>query len=247
MAAEPEGQEPGRGGSGPLRAVAGAAADAVLRWREPAVRAVSRMVPANVLWYVDTDAPAFALTFDDGPSPETTPQLLEVLARHRAKATFFLVGDHVRAHEPIVANIAAQGHELANHLMRDERSVLVPRPRFGRELAEVTALLAPYGEVRWFRPGSGWFTPGMVRGAAEQNLRAVLGTLVAAHHGGPDDERVARDLLAGVRPGSIVVLHEGSARRRGVVDTTDELLTVLADRGLAAVTVSELVALRKIL
>lgn len=48
-----------------------------------------------------------------------------------------------------------------------------------------------------------------------------------------------------IRPGSIVVLHEGSAKRRGVVETTDELLTVLADRGLAAVTVSQLVALRR--
>jgi peptidoglycan/xylan/chitin deacetylase (PgdA/CDA1 family) len=129
--------------------------------------------------------------------------------------------------------------------MRDERSVLVPRPQFRRDLAEVSALLAPYGEVRWFRPGSGWFTPGMLRCAAEQNLRAVLGTLVAGHHGRPADERIARDLLAGIRPGSIVVLHEGSTKRRGVVETTDELLTALADRGLAAVTVSQLVALRR--
>lgn len=245
MAAEPEGQRRDRGGAGPLRAVAGATADAVLRWREPAVRTVSRMVAADVLWYVDTGTPAFALTFDDGPSAETTPGLLEVLARHRARATFFLIGERVRAHPPIVADIAGRGHELANHLMRDERSVLAPDPRFRRELAEASALLAPYGEVRWFRPGSGWFTPRMLRSAAELNLRAVLGTLVAAHHGGPGDERIAGDLLAGIRPGSIVVLHEGTAARRGVVDTTDELLTVLAGRGLAAVTVSELVALRR--
>jgi len=85
----------------------------------------------------------------------------------------------------------------------------------------------------------------MLRCAAEQNLRAVLGTLVAGHHGRPADERIARDLLAGIRPGSIVVLHEGSTQRRGVVETTDELLTALADRGLAAVTVSQLVALRR--
>ena len=240
MAAEPEGHRRG-GGAGPLRA----AADAVLRWREPAVRAVSRMIFADVLWYVDTDAPVFALTFDDGPSPETTPQLLEVLARHRAGATFFLVGDRVRAHEPIVASITGQGHELANHLMRDERSVLAPKLRFRRELAEVTELLAPYGELRWFRPGSGWFTPRMLRCAAEQNLRAVLGTLVAGHDGGPGDDRIAQDLVAGIRPGSIVVLHEGTAARRGVAETTDELLTVLAGRGLAAVTVSQLVALQR--
>jgi peptidoglycan/xylan/chitin deacetylase (PgdA/CDA1 family) len=220
----------------------GVAVDAALRWREPAVRAVSRMLPAGVLCYVDTDAPVFALTFDDGPSPETTARLLDVLARHRAHATFFLIGERARAHPQLVAAITAAGHEIANHLMRDERSVLTPDPRFRRELAEVSALLAPYGPVRWFRPGSGWFTPRMLRSAAQQNLRAVLGTLVAAHHGGPGDARIARSLLAGIRPGSIVVLHEGTPHRRGVVQTTDELLAALATRGLAAVTVSGLVA-----
>jgi len=211
-----------------------------LRWREPAVRAASRLIPADVLWFVETEAPVFALTFDDGPSPETTPQLLDVLARHRAHATFFLIGERVRAHPRLVRAITAAGHEIANHLMRDERSALIPDHRFRRDLAETNALLTPYGPVRWFRPGSGWFTPRMLRSAAEQNLRAVLGTLVAAHHGRPDDDRIAADLLAGIRPGSIVVLHEGTPNRRGVARTTDELLTALAGRGPAAVTVSEL-------
>jgi peptidoglycan/xylan/chitin deacetylase (PgdA/CDA1 family) len=200
------------------------------------------MIPADVLCYVGTDAPVFALTFDDGPSPETTPGLLEVLARHRAHATFFLIGERARAHPQLVAAITAAGHEIANHLMRDERSALMPADGFRHALAEASALLAPYGPVRWFRPGSGWFTPRMLRSAAQQNLRAVLGTLVAGHHGGPGDARIAPSLLAGIRPGSIVVLHEGTARRRGVARTTDELLAALADRGLRAVTVSELVA-----
>jgi peptidoglycan/xylan/chitin deacetylase (PgdA/CDA1 family) len=211
------------------------------RWLEPAVRAASRLIPADVLWYVDTDAPVFALTFDDGPGPETTPGLLEVLARHRAHATFFLIGERARTHPELVAAITAAGHEIANHLMRDERSVLMPDDRFRRDLADATALLTPYGPVRWFRPGSGWFTPRMLRSAAEQGLRAVLGTLVAGHDGGPGDDQITRRLLAGIRPGSIVVLHEGTPGRRGVVRTTDELLTALAGRGPAAVTVAELV------
>jgi peptidoglycan-N-acetylglucosamine deacetylase len=217
--------------------------EAALRWREPVTRVVSRMIPADVLWYVDTDAPVFALTFDDGPGLQSTPGLLDVLARHRARATFFLVGERVQARPELVGAITAAGHEIANHLMRDERSVLTPDPRFRRDLARVSELLAPYGPVRWFRPGSGVFTRRMLRSAAEQNLRAVLGTLVAGNRGGPADDRIARDLLAGIRPGSIVVLHEGTPERRGVVRTTDELLTALADRGLSAVTVSELVAL----
>ena len=223
----------------------GAVADAVLRWREPAVRVLSRLIPGQVLCYVDTDAPAVALTFDDGPHPQTTPQLLDVLARHRARATFFIIGERVTGNEPIVTRIAAEGHELANHLMREERSVLLSDERFQRDLAEVTALLAPYGTVRWFRPGSGWFTPRMLSAAARQELRIVLGTVVAMHTGGTDDAGIARSLVEAIRPGSIVVLHEGTGTRRGVAATVDELLGELRGRGLSAVTVSELVALSR--
>jgi peptidoglycan/xylan/chitin deacetylase (PgdA/CDA1 family) len=211
----------------------------VHRWREPATRAVARLIPGDVLWYVGTADPVFALTFDDGPAPESTPRLLEVLARHQAKATFFLVGERVEAHPHLVEAIIAGGHEIANHLMRDERSVLIPDPQFRRDLARTTELLAPYGPVRWFRPGSGVFTPRMLRSAADQNLRAVLGTLVAANKGLPSDERIARSLSPSIRPGSILVLHQGGPERRGVVETTDDLLSAVA---LRAVTVSDLVA-----
>jgi peptidoglycan-N-acetylglucosamine deacetylase len=211
----------------------------VLRWRDPATRALSRLIPGDVIWYVDTDDPVFALTFDDGPGPESTPRLLEVLERHRAKATFFLVGERVQAHPDLVRAIIDAGHEIANHLMRDERSVLVPDPQFRRDLARTTALLSPFAPVRWFRPGSGVFTPRMLRSAADQNLRAVLGTLVAGNRGVPSDDRIAANLLPSIRAGSILVLHEGTPERQGVVRTTDDLLGSLP--GLRAVTVSDLV------
>ena len=85
----------------------------------------------------------------------------------------------------------------------------------------------------------------MLRSAARQHLRAVLGTLVAAHDGGPGDARITPALVTGVRPGSIVVLHEGTPQRRGVAGTTDDMLTALAGRGTAAVTVTGLVARRR--
>ncbi|WP_250007237.1 polysaccharide deacetylase family protein [Actinoplanes sp. M2I2] len=216
------------------------ATDGFLRWREPVARALSRVIPGDVLWFVDTAAPVFALTFDDGPHPGTTPELLEVLRRHRAKATFFLIGERVTAYGDLVEQIVADGHEIANHLMRDERSVRLPDDRFRRDLAEVSRRLEAYGPVRWFRPGSGFFTPRMLRSAADHGLRAVLGTLVADNTR-PGDAAIAGDLAASIRPGTIVVLHEGTTHRRGVAATTDELLSTLAARGLTTVTVTGLV------
>src|SRR4051794_32147791 len=107
MASTP--RESGHDGAASRRAEVG-----VERWRERAVRMVSRLIPGDVLWYVDTDAAVFGLTFDDGPSPDTTPALLDVLARHRGRATFFLIGERVRAHPDLVAAIAGAGHEVAN-------------------------------------------------------------------------------------------------------------------------------------
>ena len=220
----------------------GTLAAQVLAWREPAVRALSRALPTSVLCYVEVDTAVFALTFDDGPHPRTTPGLLDVLARHGARATFFVIGERVVRNEAIVARIAAEGHELGNHLMRDERSVLLPAGQYRRQLAEVNGLLTPYGTVRWTRPGSGWFTPRMLRSAHDHGLRTVLGTVVAMHSGTAGDDRIAGRLVDAIRPGSIVVLHEGTDERRGVADTTDQVLTELGRRGLTAVTVSELAA-----
>ena len=216
---------------------------AVPPWREPAARAVFRLLPSEVLCYVDTAERAFALTFDDGPHPSTTPALLDVLAKHSARATFFLIGERVRGNEAILERIAADGHELANHLMRDERSVFLPAVRFRHELAHVKSLLGRYGPVHWVRPGSGWFTPAMLRAAGREEMRIVLGTVAAMHTGGPGDGRITAMLAGEIRPGSIVVLHEGTPTRRGVVATTDELLARLSAQGLSAVTISELVTL----
>lgn len=216
-----------------------------LKRPEPAMRVLARLLPVDVLCYVDTEAPAFALTFDDGPHPDVTPLLLDVLARHRARATFFMIGERVLGNESTVARIAGEGHELANHLMRDEPSVLLPDLEFRQQLSRVTSLLAPYGAIRWFRPGSGWLTPRMLRSAAQLNLRCVLGTVVAVHSRNSSDRRIAQHLIGRIRPGSIAVLHEGTPDRRGVVSTTDLVLAELRSRGLAAVTISELAALRR--
>lgn len=220
-----------------------AAVAAEAYWPDRLLRALARLMPIDVLWYVDTNTPSFALTFDDGPDPDVTPLLLDALAKHRARATFFVTGERVLGNEPIVARIAAEGHELGNHLMHEEPSVLLPDLEFRRQLRQVNLLLAPYGEVAWFRPGSGWVTPRMLRSAAQLNLRCVLGTVAAEHTGGHADQHIARRLVRRIRPGSIAVLHEGRSHRLGVVATTDWILAELGRRGLTSIPVSELATL----
>ena len=212
----------------------GQALDASARW------ATGVALP-TVCCSRQTDEPLVALTFDDGPHPELTDAVLDVLARHEARATFFLIGDRITGNEGVVARIVDEGHELGDHLMHDEATILLSRKRFREHLTEARDLLADYQEVSWWRPGSGWTTRWMVREAQALGLRCVLGT-VAITDGPPPEAGSWREqrLLAQISGGAVVVLHEGTSARRDVVATTDWLLTRMAERGLHSVTLSEL-------
>jgi peptidoglycan/xylan/chitin deacetylase (PgdA/CDA1 family) len=181
-----------------------------------------------------------ALTIDDGPHPATTPELLRVLRSHGARATFFLIGERTQRHPDLVRRIVADGHELANHLMHDERSIRLPAAEFRRQLAQVHELLAPFGDVVFFRPGSGWFTTRMLRDAAAQGYACALGTplLLATEY--RDSVDAGRVLARRAHPGAVIVLHEGDKSRAAVSVTADALLVGLAQRNLGVITLSEL-------
>ena len=213
---------------------AGHALDASARW------ATGVALP-TVCCARRTDEPVVGLTFDDGPHPELTDAILDVLAKHEAQATFFLIGDRVVSNRGVVSRIVDEGHEVGDHLMHDEASILLSRSRFREDLTQARDLLADYQEVRWWRPGSGWTTKAMVREAHELGMRCVLGT-VAVADGPPPEAGSWREqrLLGQISAGAVVVLHEGTDERRDVVDTLDWLLTRLAERGLRSVTLTEL-------
>jgi peptidoglycan/xylan/chitin deacetylase (PgdA/CDA1 family) len=210
----------------------------------PAVAGVvGRLARAEIVTAVETKAPLVGLTIDDGPDPATTGGLLERLAAHRARATFFVIGERALRHPTLVAQIAAGGHELGNHLMRDEPSVRLDAAEFERQLDQVDGLLRPYGPVLFFRPGSGWFTPRMLRAGAHREYRCAMGSsfrLVAGDYSDP--AAVAARLARRSRPGSIIVLHEGTAHRRDVIEVADLLLGRLHARGLQATSLSRLIA-----
>ncbi|PVZ05393.1 polysaccharide deacetylase family protein [Actinomycetospora cinnamomea] len=203
-------------------------------------RSVGPVLSGRVLFSLPTRAPRFALTVDDGPSPATTPALLDALARHGARASFFLLGDQAEAHPDLVARIAADGHELGNHTWRDEPTWTLPVAEFREKLHATQRVLTAHGPVRWFRPGSGWPTEAHLAVAEQVGLRCVLGSAAAIDGSGAGGPRSARLLDLVVRRGTIVVLHEGTPGRRAVAATVDALLARTARRGLAAVTLSEL-------
>jgi peptidoglycan-N-acetylglucosamine deacetylase len=206
----------------------------------PMARLAGLLSGSRVVASVATREHHVALTIDDGPHPATTPELLRVLRSHGARATFFLIGERAQCHPDLVRCIVADGHELANHLMHDEPSIRLTAPEFRRQLAQVHELLAPFGDVRFFRPGSGWFSKRMLRDAAAQGYACGLGTplLLVTQYRNP--RHTGRVLARRAHPGAVIVLHEGAESRDGVYAAADALLVELTRRNLRVITLSEL-------
>jgi peptidoglycan/xylan/chitin deacetylase (PgdA/CDA1 family) len=214
---------------------------AVTLWIPPRLLvAVTADIFDDVFFYADTTQPVVALTLDDEPDPATTGRILDVLARHQVRATFFLIGSHCAAHPDLVTRIRAAGHELANHHWQDEPSISLGPADFVAGLNRTEALVQPGGSVKWFRPGSGWFDGPMIDQLAEHGYLCCLGSVY------PYDNLIRRvqpilaSALAGTFPGAVLVLHGGGRQRVYVSDVLEQLIPKLRQRGYRFVTVTEL-------
>lgn len=180
-----------------------------------------------------------ALTFNDAPHENTAP-VLDVLARHRAKATFFLVGDRVGRWRDQVQRLARDGHALGNHSYSHRVLTGHGRQDVENDLAAAQAAIAAVtGQLpRYFRPPGGAMDSTVATAAASQGLTIVLWHNVGA----TDDlalppEELARRIASRCRDGYIVMLH---ADRPGTAAVVDNLVTLLTAAGARLVTLSEL-------
>jgi peptidoglycan/xylan/chitin deacetylase (PgdA/CDA1 family) len=184
---------------------------------------------------------AIALTFDDGPSAEYTPAVLDILAVHGARATFFVVGTRAEAHPELIERIVAEGHEVAHHTHthRVVSSLTIDELREEFELA--SALFAGYGiEPAWYRPPRGELCVEQKRLAREHGMKVALWTRAMERARFSSAEQMAETLIAEMRPGDIVLAHDGGLDRSATVEALPMLLEGLAERGLAVVTLTEL-------
>jgi len=211
------------------------------RWLVPRLAARA----PRCLYAVATRERMVALTLDDGPDPVHTPSILRLLHDHGARATFFMISGNATGAQAVVAAVAARGHELGNHLTRDEPSIRLPLGRFAAAVREAGRVLGHFGPVRWVRPGSGWYNRAMLDVIEREGYRCALGSVYPYDAHVPSVRLAAAYILANARPGAVIVLHEGGARGRRTVAVLERVLPALRARGYRVVTLSELDALRR--
>jgi len=203
------------------------------------MRALAKLSP-DVVYFVETEKQAVALTIDDGPDPWATPAILDLLKQHEAHATFFFITGRVPGNEDIVWRTVKEGHELANHSTTDEPSVFLKSAEFEKRLLKAHEVLSRFADVRWFRPGSGWYTKKMLSIIHRHGYRCALGSVYPFDPQIPSAWFIKQHVLRGVQPGSVIVLHDHGARGERTIAVLGSILPELKRRGFRVVTLSEL-------
>jgi len=194
-----------------------------------------------------------ALTYDDGPNDPHTLRLLEVLAKHNVKATFFLIGCYVKQRPDIAREVVRAGHVVGNHTFSHPNLIFASARQTRRQLLDCgQALTDAVGEhSRLFRPPFGGRRPSTLRIARTLGLEPVMWRVTGWDWKGKPAEYVERRVTQQVRGGDVILLHDGGhltfgADRSQSVIATDRLITRYKSEGYEFVTVSEMMEKRAV-
>ena len=197
-------------------------------------------------WFsVNVDGPYIAMTFDDGPSPETTPRLLDILKQRNIKATFFMIGQNAERNPAIVKRILAEGHEIGNHSWTHPQLSKLSDDRVTEEINKTQNAIkdaSGYTPVL-MRPPYGAITARQKDWIEKQfGLNVIIWSVDPFDWKRPGASVIEERILAGARPGAIVLSHD---IHKQTVDAMPATLDALAAKGFKFVTVSQLIAMNK--
>jgi peptidoglycan/xylan/chitin deacetylase (PgdA/CDA1 family) len=202
-----------------------------------------RELAAPRLMEGDRAAGAVALTFDDGPHPEGTPEILDLLAAHGVHATFFLVGEQVRRRPELVRRMLAEGHSVALHGFIHRVQLLRSRAQMDADLTRGIAAIEDAAGVtpRWLRAPMGIFSPAALEFARSHDLQPILWSKWGCDwRRYTTPERIRRRVVTGLRAGDVVLLHDsdfygGKGSYRNTAAALEPILAMVGAAGLATV------------
>ncbi len=191
------------------------------------------------LWRGNPRLREVALTFDDGPSPLATPLVLAILHRYGVHGTFFVIGEHARAYPYLVAEMAAEGHDVGDHTFHHPNMATLDGDTVAQEIGTTAAVIRETAgqPPRWFRPPGGNYTVEVAAAVRRAGLRLAMWTENSGDWALPPAKIVADRVLIRAEPGSIVLMHSTTLN---TVQALPRIITELRRRGYTLVTVSQL-------
>ena len=167
------------------------------------------------------------LTFDDGPIPEVTPWVLDMLDKHGIKATFFMVGDNVRRHPELLDEVRRRGHSFGNHTMHHLQGMHTPLRQYMRDITEADELI----DSSLFRPPHGLMRWSQAK-AIKNHYNIIMYDLVTRDYSKRQTpEQVLANVKRYARNGSIIVFHDSLKAKRNMQATLEPAIIWLKEQG----------------
>lgn len=171
-----------------------------------------RAVYAKRLWRLPASEKVLYLTFDDGPIPDITPWVLDELAKYQAKATFFCIGDNIKKHPDIFAQLISAGHRIGNHTQHHIKGWKTSLQDYIKEVDQCQKQIETEGvvnDLKLFRPPYGQIKTRQSRKLQRLGYKVVMWDVLSADFDTRlDGETCAQNVIAHARPGSIIVFHD---------------------------------------
>jgi len=170
------------------------------------------VLPASLLWQVKTDEKTVYLTFDDGPIPELTDEILGILERYNAKATFFCVGENVKRYPEIYDRILGNGHATGNHTHHHLKGWSVNCAEYMNDIQEAGRHI----DSVLFRPPYGLMTYKQAKNLSKEYKVVMWSVLTRDFDAAVGNEECLQIALEGLKPGAIIVFHDNLKAREKV-------------------------------
>jgi peptidoglycan-N-acetylglucosamine deacetylase len=194
---------------------------------------LKKLFPA-ITWEIRTEDPVLYLTFDDGPTPVITDQVLSILGKYDAKATFFCIGRNVERHPDVYQNVIRAGHSTGNHTYSHLKGWYTPDKEYYSDIQ----LAAQFIISHLYRPAYGMITPAQLK-HLQTTYRIVLWDVMSydfAYNSSP--EQCLKNVIRHARSGSIIVFHDSFKASEKVLYALPRVLEHFGEKGYKFKTIS---------
>ena len=199
------------------------------------VPAILRLFYKDAVWRLNPNEKVIYLTFDDGPNPVVTPQVLSLLEDYGVKATFFCIGDNVSKYPELFDELSAKGHAIGNHTFNHLRGFDTPTNEYVENVLKADSLIGS----RLFRPPHGRIKLGQFR-ILKKEFKVIMWDIISYDYNKKiSPETIMREIRLKSRNGSIVVFHDSLKAEKNVLAVLPQALKFWHDSGYELRTITE--------